>query len=193
MPQLPAQVNTSYPVDVDSMSSWRDWPPASSGVSASPDNVVIVVQGRSNAQVVLTGLKVRVHERRPPLPGTRLNAVCGDAGAFRWLEVDLDHNPPQPLPHYSQELAEGEKGFVPDWMLQPIQFPYKVSVSEAESFLIVANTEACDCTWDMELTWATQGRTGTSVIDNDGMPFRTTGTKDIVGRCQLLAIEVDCE
>lgn len=174
------------------MNSWQDWPPAATGVSASPDNVGLIVQGRSNAEVVLTGLKVRVQERRPPLAGTSLHAACGEPGAFRWLEVDLDHDPPRLLSGYNYELAEGETEFVPDWELQPLQFPYKVSVSEAESFLVKANTNGCDCTWDIALTWATQGRTGTSVINNNGVPFRTTSTRDIVGSCEIVLDEVEC-
>lgn len=195
VPQPPAQLKTSYPGDLSTMRSWPDWPPARTGVGASPDRVPIFVQGRSNAEVILTGLRVRVHERRPPLAGTSLGAACGDLGEFRWLEVDLDHNPPRPLPIYDPVVAEIAKRYhgAPDWRLQPIQFPYKVSVSEAESFLIVANTEGCDCTWDMELTWATQGRTGTSVINNNGMPFRTTSTRDTVGSCMLATAEVYCE
>jgi len=192
VPQPPEQLDTSSPVNVDMMRSWRDWSPAATGVSTSPDNVLIFVQGRSNAQVILTGLKVRVHERRPPLAGTRLSAQCGDAGAFRWLQVDLDQNPSRPSPRYDRQMAEGAEGFVPDWQLQPIRFPYKVSLSEAEPFLIVANTEMCDCTWDVELTWATQGRTGTNVIDNNGVPFRTTSTRDTVGGCDLVLTEVHC-
>lgn len=69
VPQPPAQLKTSYPGDLARMNSWTDWPPARAGVGASPDRVPIFVQGRSNAEVILTGLRVRVHERRPPLAG----------------------------------------------------------------------------------------------------------------------------
>jgi hypothetical protein len=179
-------------MDVDNTRSWRDWSPAATGVSASPDYVLFFVQGRSNAQVILTDLRVRVHDRRPPVAGTLLQGACGDVGAFRWLEVDLDQDPLRPLPRYSQKMAQLAKGEVADWKLQPIQFPYKVSVSESEPFLIVANTQGCDCTWDAELTWATEGRTGTSVINNNGTPFRTMGSSNIVGRCSV-GVEILCE
>jgi len=192
VPQPPEQLKAAPPMDVDNTRSWRDWSPAATGVSASPDYVLFFVQGRSNAQVILTGLRVRVHDRRPLVAGTLLEAACGDAGAFRWLEVDLDQDPPRPLSRYSQEMAQGVKGEVPDWKLQPIQIPYKVSVSEAEAFLIVANTQGCDCTWDVELAWATQGRTGTSVINNDGTPFRTMGSGNTIGRC-VVSFEIQCE
>ncbi len=176
------------------MRSWTDWPPARAGVGASPDQVPFFVQGRSNTEVILTGFRVRVHERHPPLAGTLLGAACGDVGAFRWLEIDLDHNPPQALPHYDETTAQIAERFhgVSAAMLQPIRFPYKVSVSEAESFLVVAHTEGCDCSWDMELAWATQGRTGTRVINSNGTPFRTTSARATVGRCWL-GTEVDCE
>jgi len=137
-------------MDVDNTRSWRDWSPAATGVSASPDYVLFFVQGRSNAQVILTDLRVRVHDRRPPVAGTLLQGACGDVGAFRWLEVDLDQDPLRPLPRYSQKMAQLAKGEVADWKLQPIQFPYKVSVSESEPFLIVANTQGCDCTSGMQ-------------------------------------------
>lgn len=188
----PGHLQQSAPANTDMLRSWRDWPPAKTGINASPGGVLIFVQGRSDAEVVLTDFTIRVHERRPPPTGTLLRASCGDVGAFRWLEVDLDHDPPRPVPGWNSDMAEFAKGDVPDWQLKPIKFPYEVSVTDAEPFFIQAHTKDCDCSWTAELTWASEGRTGTTVIDDHGTPFRTTSTRNVAGRCLLTPGEIDC-
>jgi hypothetical protein len=45
--------------------------------------------------------------------------------------------------------------------------------------MVDAQTEDCDCRWYLELDWSSQGRTGTVRIDDQGVPFRTSGIKSL--------------
>ena len=171
VPRPLAQIDMSIAPDRTSEIGWKDWPPGAGGVTASPSYVYLTVQGVGDAQVVITDLRVRVLDpRKPPLPGTSFSAQCGDTGVLRFLTADLDYDPPK----IDSEYYESED--TPPQERAPIAFPYEVSLSDAETFLIVATTEECDCSWAIELSWASQGQTDTLYIDDHGAPFRTTST-----------------
>lgn len=165
---------------------WSDDAQAARGAGASPGEVQIFVQGRSQAEVVLTDLSLQVHERRPPISGTLLDEACGDMGAFRWLQANLDTNPPSIESRYEQEAVPEDAS---QYELTPIKFPYTVSLSDTEVFLISAVTAQCDCTWTAELSWASAGRTGTYVIDDEGKPFRTTSISNVIQKCSPESFE----
>jgi hypothetical protein len=182
VPLSPDEV-PDVPFDPDRLRRWQEWPPAADGVGASPAVVRLTVQGTSAAEVVITNLEVEVHDRLPPMSGTELNAQCGDAGAYRWLEVDLDRQPPLVKPRFESSAIDPAADLPPS-QLQPIEFPYEVSLSDAETFVILATTLECDCTWTAALSWASEGRTGRLAIDDHGRPFRTTSDANAV-KCTL--------
>jgi hypothetical protein len=189
-----AGIRSSAPPLIDMAGGWRDWPPAAGGSNAAPHDVLFFVQGRSDAEVILTGLTVRVLERKAlPPASTLLKTECGDPGAFRWLDVDLDRSPARPVPGFDAKAAEGERGQVPDERLTPIRFPYEVSLSDAEPFLITARTRQCDCSWVAELSWASEGRTGTVTVDDQGKPFRTIGTARTTETCTATPAGTVCD
>jgi hypothetical protein len=142
-----------------------EWARALGGANASSTVVEVVVQGKSSTAVVLTGLEVRVRDRRPPPGGTVVRPRGGEAVAVRHFSIDLD---PSPAAVSSQPSDVPTGG--PD---AAIDFPYRVSASEPEVFLLLARTASCDCDWTAELGWAAGGRRGVTTIDDDGMPFRT--------------------
>jgi hypothetical protein len=187
-------IDTSSPFNVDMARSWRDWPPAANGATGAPHDVLIFVQGRSDAEVIITDLKVRVVERSDPPPiATVLSAQCGDSGAFRWLEVDLDKSPPATIPRFDANAAKAIAEEVPARQLTPIKFPYEVSISDAEPFLITAQTQGCDCKWIAEVSWASEGKTGTLVVNDDGKPFRSITTTGADGQCKVGVTGTTCE
>jgi hypothetical protein len=59
---------------------------------------------------------------------------------------------------------------------KPVRFPYKVSQTDPEVFYIAVNTKKCDCTWIAELFWTTRGKNGSTIIDDNGRPFRVTSS-----------------
>lgn len=167
---------------------WAQWAESVGGVPADATKVptgshlVLIVQGLTDAQVTITDLDFQVVERAPAFAGTLAYTNCGGgAGPIRWLDVDLDKQPTK----VSAEFADWHPELRPDASTnssaserRPIDFPYNLMVSEAETetFLIDVRTEACDCSWTGRLNWASQGRTGSLPIDNNGVPFRTAGT-----------------
>ncbi|MFI5485587.1 hypothetical protein [Micromonospora echinaurantiaca] len=150
---------------------WSPWVLEANAVPASRLGVSFTVQGVSEAQVTLTDLRVRVAARRPALRGVFAVPGGGGPSAYRWVDADLDEDPPV---LHAGMFTEGE-GSVPAHERREIRFPYRVSLTDAETFLVVGHTERCDCEWRVELDWASQGRTGTVTIDDAGRPFRVTG------------------
>ncbi|MEV0429768.1 hypothetical protein [Micromonospora sp. NPDC050495] len=160
---------------------WSSWAREAAGVPAFGSEVYFTVQGISEAQVTLTDLRVRVLARRPPVPGVLIGLGGGGSGAYRWVDADLDKQPPLLT---SGRFEEGEQ-HVPEHERKEIRFPYRVSVSDAETFVVVGHTAACDCDWTIEVDWASQGRTGTVTVDDAGRPFRVTGTGGAHTECWM--------
>ena len=170
----PSEIDKDLNVKFPQSMLWHEWEPVKDGAMAPGDQVQITVQGVNAAQVVLTDMRVRVISRRPPITGTELHEPCGGGGYFRSLHVDMDETPPvaKPIVQTGGALAEPEKS----WETTPIVFPYKVSLSDAETFIISASTERFDTDWVVDLSWASSGKTGTLQIDDHGKPFRTSST-----------------
>ncbi|MCE7000172.1 hypothetical protein LZG04_35965 [Saccharothrix sp. S26] len=140
-PKAPEQISLPVPEEIKSSGGWSDWDEVNEGgAAASPGQVVITVQGRTDAEVVLMNLEVRVVARREPIRGTALSRQCGGEGAVRWLSVDLDRDPVVATADRLDEVYP----FTPDWERKPIKFPYTVSLTDAETFVIKASTEGCD-------------------------------------------------
>ena len=167
---------------------WSRWAESVRGVPADAAKgttggyLVLIVQGRTDAQVTITNIKFKAVKRDPAFSGTFAYTNCGAGpGEIRWLDVDLDMEPPQVSADFAEwhpELRPGASTETSASERRPISFPYNlmVSKSETETFLISAHTEDCDCTWIGQLDWASQGRTGSLPIDNNGAPFRTAST-----------------
>ncbi|MFI7431222.1 hypothetical protein ACIBPB_29935 [Micromonospora sp. NPDC049836] len=160
---------------------WSSWARKAAGVPASGAAVYFTVQGTSEAQVTLTDLRVRVLARRPPVRGVFFAPGGGGPSAYRWVNADLDEEPPV----LTAGMFEDGEGGVPEHERKEIRFPYRVSVSDAETFLVIGYTVHCDCYWKVEVDWASQGRLGTVTIDDAGRPFRVTGTAGAHTECWM--------
>jgi hypothetical protein len=62
-------------------------------------------------------------------------------------------------------------------------FPYKVSIIDAETFVVEGRATTCDCDWQIELSWAAEGKSGTLTIDDNGKPFRVSGGANVTQVC----------
>ncbi|MBN6035239.1 hypothetical protein [Amycolatopsis sp. 195334CR] len=166
------EIREPMPSEASSV-GWRAWAAVADGVQGSGGRQNLIIQGKGDARVVLTKVVVRVLARRPPVVGNTLERECGGDGVFRSMTVDLDKTPPAVLPKFDTgNVMDG----APEYETKPIKFPYTVALEDPESFVIEGETERCDCDWVVELSWSSQGRTGTTTIDNNGAPFRTTST-----------------
>jgi hypothetical protein len=171
--------------DPPDLATWPAYPASAGGSPAAPASVYVTVQGSSEVAVVLTGIEVMVTRRQQTPEGTLLDDPCGGPAEYRWLAVDLDQDPPRISRVLDEDTLEfrQEREEIPPERRQPIQFPYTVSTSDPETFLISARTADCLCDWVGVLRWQSAGRTGTITIDNDGEPFRTAGVDRVAITC----------
>ncbi|WP_157747205.1 hypothetical protein [Micromonospora echinofusca] len=158
---------------------WTQWAREAAGAPASRQHVSFTVQGVDEAQVTLTDLRVRVVARRPAPRGVFAAPGGGGPTAYRWVHANLDEDPPL----LTAGIFEEGEDFVPEHERKEIRFPYRVSLSDAETFLVIGYTENCDCDWKVEVDWAAQGRIGTVTVDDAGRPFRVTGTAGVHTEC----------
>lgn len=84
--------------------------------------------------------------------------------------VDLDMDRPIARPIASDDDGTGSR---------TLSMPFRVSVKDPQVLMVDALTESCDCRWYLELDWSSRGRTGTVRIDDQGVPFRTSGIKGL--------------
>ncbi|MFF2860960.1 helix-turn-helix domain-containing protein [Streptomyces rubiginosohelvolus] len=154
------------PVEADAAS----WAGALGAVHAGETGVRITLQGRDDRAVVLESLRIRVVERSSPAGGRvyRMSSGCGGSLTPRMFDVDLDASRP-----VARSVAGNDSGEP----IEAVAFPYRVSVTDPEVFLITGRTVGCDCSWVAELAWSSGGRSGTVRIDDGGLPFRTNGVR----------------
>jgi hypothetical protein len=148
------------------------WARTQGAVHGGETLVEISVQGRTDTAVVLEGLRVRVVGRSTPLKGTvyAMDQGCGGEISPRSFAVDLDMDRP---------IARSVPGSGTEANTPAMRMPYRVSAKDPEVLLVDARTTGCDCRWKLELDWSSQGRTGTEIIDDHGLPFRTSGIKGL--------------
>ena len=148
--------------ELGSLETWNAWAQEHGGVDADMTAVDVIVEGDTPYPVVLTGLTVDVVERSVPAQGVHVVPFGGGPVSVRFFEVVLDKNPPA-VTSVPPEFDPGPA----------VDFPYRVSQAEPEVFYINAYALRCDCSWRATLDWVYQGKRGTTVIDDDGKPFRT--------------------
>jgi hypothetical protein len=149
------------------------WSQRIDGVDGGSTQVEITVTGTTDQAVVLQGLDVEVIERRDPIDGVEVHAVCGDLVPIRYMIVDLDQRPPTITASVDDRSLSPDASEV---INDPVIFPYRVSRSEPEVFSVHVQTRTCHCVWRARLRWVSGDRTGESIINDDGEPFVTHGT-----------------
>lgn len=137
------------------------WVSELGAVSADGQFIKITLQGAGKDTVVLEELHVRVDDTAAPLAWNAYSTGvgCGGDVATRSFGVDLDAGSPVLTPVAGQRA-----------------FPYKVSRTDAEVFYVKAAAKQHDVRWHLELQWSSGGRRGILRIDNQGKPFRTSGS-----------------
>jgi len=150
--------------DLGSLETWDAWARAHGGVDADMTAVQVVLEGATPYPVILTRLTVEVVDRATPARrGVHYVVSGGGPVGVRFFDVMLDKRPPtvHSIPAEFKPLKPA------------IDFPYKVSQTDPEVLDIRAYALKCDCTWRANLQWVYHGKHGSTVIDDDGRPFRT--------------------
>ncbi|MGJ7415391.1 hypothetical protein AB9128_05960 [Streptomyces cinereoruber] len=150
-------------------------PRPADGVSASGTGFGFTVQGAEGQTVTLLGLTVEIASKKEPLRGTRVPVVCQGDPPHRNFAVDLDERSPRVV---GVKASEGNGGSPSD-----TGWPYTVSGSDPEHFVVRPTTLTHDVTFTLLLQWAWNGKRGRLRIDDQGRPFRTTADRGAVPLC----------
>jgi hypothetical protein len=152
-----------------------EWVAGHGGIPANVTHVTITIQAKSDAAILITGLKFQV-TRKAPVAGTHLIPAgeCGGGQEVRKFAVNLDERDPAPRPLGTTTVsgtAQDNKGYVTD-------FPYKVSSTDPEYIELVVYTLENDCTWTATIEWIADGKAGSTEVKNGNAPFRLSSSKN---------------
>jgi len=154
--------------------TWVSNPSVWGAVVASDVTLQMAVTGRTQQPILLTGIKVNVLQRLPAIQGTVVNIQqsshpCPTASPapFQGDVVNLDTSPPTVSAVVPSEDT---------YSVTPAKFPYVVSATDLEPFILLVTTKHCDCTWTLELDWISGSSKGASIITDNGKPFETTAS-----------------
>ncbi|MCG8927438.1 hypothetical protein [Lentzea sp. CC55] len=170
--------------------SWSDLDHLADGGFADNGKLLVTLQGtHADRSVTVTGIEVEVVSRNPPPAGTVLHARCGDAPSYRYVDVNLDDSQPRVTgrPVDLNAVQEAQRN---GWRTDPIAFPYEVTSTDAETFLLDASTTSCDCSWIVHFAWSSGGRTGKLTVPDGGGSFRVVSGAS-AARCDIL-IGLEC-
>lgn len=150
------------------------WAHRYGGLDEETTDFKLIVQGLTPTAVDLLGFRIVDVKREPIVKGTDV-ASGGGCGALEeaGFVVGLGHEPPNVV---SAKL--------PGRPARAIPFPFEVSSTDIQQFQIEAGytthskygiTSNCNCLieWRLALDWSYEGKTSSSIIDDNGQPFRT--------------------
>jgi hypothetical protein len=140
---------------------WDEWARRNRGVGSNATAVELIVEGLAPHPVRLTNIEIEMVRRAPPPRGVSVHPHPGSIGRHDFA-VNLDESRPtvRAVRRKKNEPA--------------VDFPYTVSQSRAEFWLLVARTRSCDCSWLLVVHWLYQGEKGIIRLDDEGdTPFRT--------------------
>jgi hypothetical protein len=157
-------------VESDSSTVLDRWAAQHGGVSAAYQKITVTVQSLRSRAVLLTSLEIRLTRRAPPLAGTHLRQLIAGCGGqpVRAFAADLD----RPLP-YPQPLAR-MAGEITKRRIA--SFPFRITDVDPEYIELYVYTLGCDCSWVAVLHWTADGAEGSTVLLDNGKPFRVTST-----------------
>lgn len=162
---------------------WQDWAAQARGIPHGNLAVNFTVQGKTQAQVTLLDLSVRVVNRRPAVAGVLFGEIAGGESAFRAVYASLDSNPPKLTPYFEVDFIPDD---TPEFERKPMKFPYEISLSDSETFVVEGKAKTCDCEWLIDLSWTAEGKTGKVTIDDSGKPFRVSGGANVTQVCSTI-------
>ncbi|MFF6781725.1 helix-turn-helix domain-containing protein [Streptomyces sp. NPDC012510] len=139
------------------------WVRAAGAVSSGNQFLTLSVQGSGKETVVVRSLKVRIVDRKEPLPWNDYvmgfpGVGCGAGVPTRSFTIALDGARPEVKPKAGSR-----------------DFPYSVSESDPEVYYITADASAYYVRWNLELEWTSGSRSGTLTVNDNGVPLRTSG------------------
>ncbi len=138
--------------------NFHDWARSQGAMDAGTTRLQVVLQGRSDGQVLVSDARAVIVGEQPA--GVMLRCPTAGEAALRLLTIDLDSQ--LPVAQYTSEARR--------------TFGFTLEKGETETFLITARAARSGCRWYLQLTLVTGARTRTIRVDDHGRPFGTVGT-----------------
>jgi hypothetical protein len=128
--------------------------------------LVVTLQGVADATVLVQGLRVTTLERAS-VAGIVLQCPVGGASASpRTLLVDLDWEPG--VVTYQDRGGDSAN-----------PFSFTLTKGEVEGFYVSATSTRDACCWVAELLLVVNGKRRIIRLDDEGQPFRTSGSQGL--------------
>lgn len=161
----------------NTLAQQRAWESKVGAIQAQSHSIQLRVQGGSSKAVTLHGLTVDA-DCRESQAGVHVLTLGAGGLPSHMIDVELD------APYGPRVKPLGESG-VENPNPEPATFPYFVTESELESFVITARAGKKMCDWTAELEWSIDERMGTTKIDDRGHAFRLTSPTSATSRMVL--------
>jgi hypothetical protein len=151
----------------DDCSQFHSWVSQRGAIKANDNYLRVVLQGRHSNAVLISSLRARIVERRPPLAGIPVTCAFlgGGEPQIRFIRLDLDRRPAVGV---HAELDDNNE------IKQRKPFGFTLKKGETEIFDIWASTGHCYCKWLIELDLVVNGTRAVKTISYSGQPFQTT-------------------
>jgi hypothetical protein len=156
----------------NSLASDEIWALGQGGVDSGYAAFDVALQGKTDEDVVIHSVRIKVLSRKPALTGTRITSGsgCGAQIALRYYSADLSSAAPQLVLNNS------------DGSTSPADAEYKVSKSDPEVFVLDAGIGFAQqdpphiyATYVYEVDWSQGAASGTvDIMAPDGKPFGLT-------------------
>ncbi|MEV0123253.1 hypothetical protein AB0I16_17275 [Streptomyces sp. NPDC050703] len=146
------------------------------GVHASGGTIEVVLQGTTDEELIITGARAEIVQRRAPVRGTHVITPCGSDAPIRVFDVDLDkENAPLTL------VSDGRSS---SSQVPRDRWKYAVKLGDAETFAIRPRSKAHDVEFQIVISWNNGGKDDSLTLkDKDGKPFRFTATSAAESLC----------
>jgi hypothetical protein len=158
---------TIWPLGPPPTSICRDWARWLRPLGAWDEGeteVRVTLSGRSDVDIVIDGIRVICHSRTEPT-GVVVRCPAGGASInVRQVEVDLDWEPG--VVSYAE----------PDGDNLPFKKSFTLQKGETERLYVTGRSTTSAVEWSIELLLLIDGRRRIIRVDDNGKPFRTTGS-----------------
>ncbi|MFI5558507.1 hypothetical protein ACIA2T_04445 [Amycolatopsis japonica] len=157
IPKALSQLDRPPYIDGADRTQFDEWSKRHGAVHANKMLVSFIARSTAVEPTIITGARVKVTQRRPPLNGTWVAPDGAGSQPFRQLYANLDTDPPA--------ITKGG-----GWT-----FPLKVSNTDPEAFTIAARSQNCYCLWEIELDMLLpDGESHVVTVNDNGKPFELT-------------------
>ena len=174
------------------------WVTTRGGSGTTPhENVFLTLEGKSHQKVV-------IHEFAPVVlnrweEGQTTLIRMESSLPVRWYGVDLDGSPPTVAPMRecdvdprgaSARAASRAVRTLVRVLRRPVElhrgntvaedFPFAISSTDPEVFRLSPDNRGT-VDWELDISWSHAGRTGTTRVNRNGDPFRSTSLRIVPG------------